>query len=141
MNKELKKLLEDDKKRKEAIKERDQFLKNHTFLCTTAVDSESEYERLKSFLKKAKIDFFEKEFVQFLSITYTYEGFFHTYSNLYPAPSEYDKYLFLTNGDKTDTEAIFRAYYKYRKIARKKHTDLVSSKAKKILEKLLDEKK
>ena len=138
MNKELKKLLEDDKKCKEAIKERDQFLKNHTFLCTTVADSELDYERFKSFLKKAKIDFFEKEFVQFLNITYTYEGYFHTYSNLLSAPSKYDKYLFLANDDKTDAEATIKAYHKYRKLIEKKHTELVNSKAKKILEKLLN---
>ena len=51
MNKELKKLLEDDKKCKEAIKERDHFLKNHTFLCTTVADSELDYERFKSYFK------------------------------------------------------------------------------------------
>lgn len=140
MNKELKKLLEDDRKFKEAIKERDQFLKNHKVLCTTVADSESEYERFKSFLKKAKIDFFEKEFVQYLSMTYTYEGYFHTYSNLYPAPTRYDKYLFLANGDKTDAEATVKAYFKYRKLVEKKHTELVNSKAKKILEKLLNGK-
>ena len=140
MNKELKKLLEDDKKYKEAVKERDQFLKNHKVLCTTLAYSESEYEGFKSFLKKVKIDFFEKEFVQYLSITYTYEGWFHTYSNLHPAPSKYDKYLFLTNGDKTDVEATIKAYFKYCKLVEKKHTELVNAKAKKILKKLLIEK-
>lgn len=136
MNKELKKLLEDDKKCKEAINERDQFLENHTFLCATVAGSESDYENFKSFLKKAKIDFFEKEFVQFLNITYTYEGYFHTYSNLLAAPSKYDKYLFLTNGDKTDAEATIKAYHKYCKSIEKKHTELVNSKAKKILERV-----
>ena len=141
MNKELKKLLEDDRKCKEAIKERDQFLENHKVLCTTVVESESDYDNFKSFLKKAKIDFFEKEFVQYLNMTYTYEGYFHTYSNLYSAPSKYDKYLFLANGDKTDAEATIKAYFKYRKMVEKKHTELVNSKAKKILEKLFIEKK
>ena len=133
-NKELKTLLDGDKKYRAAMKERDDFLKNHEYLCCDHFDDS--YNDIKKFLTKADIKFYEKSFVTWLSVTYTYEGFIHYYNNLYKAPEKYDNYLFLVNDDKNYNAAVYKAYKKYYKDRKKRQAKLVKAKANKILERV-----
>ena len=132
--KELKALLEGDKKCRAAMKERDDFLKTHEYLCNDHFNDS--YEDIKKFLIKADIKFYEKSFVTWLNITYTYEGFIHYYNDLYKAPEKYDNYLFLVNGDKNYNAAVYQAYKKYCKNKEKRRAELIKAKANKILEKV-----
>lgn len=134
MNKELKKLLANDLEYKEAMAEREKILKDYISICDDFIKP-NRYKRLKDFLEKAKIDYVEKPLAHPLCLTYTYEGWFHNYTDLHASP-EYYNHILLLKRDKTTAEAVWKAFKKYEDTKKKAHDELVNSKTKEILERL-----